>query len=142
MKQIMVLTAACLGLVSACIPDVMNTKPEVRGLAGAAPVQTLFEPASSAEATLRPRGELVVKLASNPTTGYYWSQVGGDDGIVTQLSDDYVADPAPDGVVGSGGQQVITFQAVAAGKTSLVLSYQRSPEDVAETRKIKVRVIS
>lgn len=141
MKPLTNISIVSLILLTGCIPDVYNTKPEVRGLAGAAPVQTLFEPTTNAQATLRPGGKLVVELQSNPTTGYYWSQTSGETGVLAFLTDDYVADPAPEGVVGSGGRQVITFEAVAPGRTTLVLSYQRSPQDVAETRSIKIKVI-
>lgn len=141
MKYLAIAMLAAGFTLSACIPDVMNTKPEVKGLAGAAPVQTLFEPASQTEATLRPDGQLVIRLESNPTTGYYWVQTAGDDAVITQVSDDYVADPAPEGVVGSGGMQEFVYTGVAKGKTTVTLSYQRGPEDVFETRKIKVKVI-
>ncbi len=129
-----------LGLAG-CIPDVMNTKPEVKGLAGAAPVQTLLEPENNTDITLRPGGQLVLRLESNPTTGYYWVHTGGEAAIAAQISDDYIADPAPEGVVGSGGMQEITYSGVAKGKTTIALSYQRGPEDVFEVRNIKVKVI-
>ena len=58
-----------------------------------------------------------------------------------QLSEDYYADPAPEGIVGSGGHQLFVFEALATGRSNLVLSYERSPEDVAETLTLKIRVI-
>lgn len=128
-------------LLVACIPDVMNTKPEVRGLAGAAPVQTLTNPVSGTDATLRPDGILRIVLQSNPTTGYYWVAETGDAGIVVVVSDDYVADPAPEGIVGSGGVQALVFKGMSKGKATILLSYQRSERDVAETKTIHVNVI-
>lgn len=137
------LIAATLGalMVSACIPDIMNTEPEVKGLEGAAPVQTFTDPASGTEITLRPGGKLNLKLDSNPTTGYFWYLKDIDASQVDQLSDTYNADPAPEGLVGSGGHQLFVFEALSTGKSNLVLSYERSPEDVAETLKLKIKVV-
>ena len=140
MKQLFAI-ALCAGLLTACIPDIMNTKPEVQGLEGAAPVQTFTDPKTGTEITLRPGGKLNLKLESNPTTGYYWLLQEPDTKLITLLSDDYFADPAPEGVVGSGGHQMFVFEAVATGRTSLTLSYERSPEDVFETLKLKIKVI-
>ena len=128
-------------LLAACIPDIMNTKPEVRGLAGAAPVQTLTDPVSGTDATLRPDGILRVVLQSNPTTGYYWVADTGDALAIEFVSDDYTADPAPAGVGGSGGVQTLVFKGVKKGKATISLSYQRSDRDVANTKTIRVKVI-
>lgn len=130
-----------LGLLTACIPDIMNTQPEVRGLEGAAPVQTFTDPASGTEITLRPEGKLNLELESNPTTGYYWYVRDIDASRLDQLSEAYFADPAPEGVTGSGGHQMFVFEALAPGRSTLVLSYQRHPEDVFETLKLKIKVI-
>ena len=140
MKSVIAATLGAL-MVSACIPDIMNTKPEVKGLEGAAPVQTFTDPASGTEITLRPGGKLNLKLDSNPTTGYFWYLKDIDASQVDQLSDTYNADPAPEGLVGSGGHQLFVFEALSTGKSNLVLSYERSPEDVAETLSLKIKVI-
>ncbi len=128
-------------LVTACAQDVLNTQPEVKGLESALEMQTLKEPESGVSVTLRPGGQVTVDLESNPTTGYFWYLVDGDAAVVALKSDDYLADPAPEGLTGSGGRQVFVFEGVAPGKTTLVLSYQRHEEDVFEKRKIKVKTI-
>ncbi len=140
MKHLIALTLGA-SLLAACIPDIMNTKPEVRGLEGAAPVQTFTDPESGTTVTLRPGGKLNLKLDSNPTTGYYWYLKDIDASLVDQISEGYFADPAPEGMVGSGGHQMFVFEALATGKADLVLSYERSPQDVAETLKLKIKVI-
>ena len=140
MKSVIAATFGAL-MVSACIPDIMNTKPEVQGLEGAAPVQTFTDPQSGTDITLRPGGKLNLKLDSNPTTGYFWYLKDIDASQIDQLSDEYNADPAPEGLVGSGGHQLFVFEALATGKSNLVLSYERSPEDVAETLTLKIKVI-
>ena len=140
MKHAIALLLAA-SLLSACIPDIMNTQPEVRGLEGAAPVQTFTDPESGTSVTLRPGGKLNLKLDSNPTTGYYWYLKDIDASLVDQISEGYFADPAPEGIAGSGGHQMFVFEALATGKADLVLSYERSPQDVAETLKLKIKVI-
>lgn len=140
MKSVIAATLGAL-MVTACIPDIMNTEPEVKGLEGAAPVQTFTDPASGTEITLRPGGKLNLKLDSNPTTGYFWYLKDIDASQLDELSNDYNADPAPEGLVGSGGHQLFVFEALSTGKSNLVLSYERSPEDVAETLKLKIKVI-
>lgn len=127
-------------LLVACIPDIMNTQPEVQGLEGAAPVQTFTDPASGTDITLRPGGKLELKLDSNPTTGYFWYLKDIDASKIDQLSDGYFADPAPEGLTGSGGHQMFVFEALAPGKSKLVLSYERSPQDVAENLKLNIKV--
>lgn len=103
-------------------------------------MQTLEDPRSPASVNLATGGLLTLRLDSNPSTGYYWTQTGGDDAVVTQLSDDYIADPAPEGIVGSGGTQVLVYKGVAPGTARVTLSYERSPEDVAETLILNVEV--
>lgn len=140
MKHLLLLLAP-FALLSACIPDIMNTKPEVRGLEGAAPVQTLTDPAAGEKATLRPDGLLRVKLDSNPTTGYYWQvELSGSD-AVELVSEDYVADPAPEGLVGSGGHQVFVFRALEKGNAKVSFSYERSPADIIKAKKLHIKVI-
>jgi predicted secreted protein len=140
MKRAMALILGA-GLLTACIPDIMNTQPEVRGLEGAAPVQTFTDPENGTTVTMRPGGKLNLKLDSNPTTGYYWYLKDIDASRVDQLSEDYFADPAPEGLNGSGGHQMFVFEALQIGKSDLVLSYERSPQDVAETLKLKIKVV-
>ncbi len=140
MKNLLAI-ALSAGLITACIPDIMNTQPEVRGLEGAAPVQTFADPDSGTTVTLRPGGKLNLKLDSNPTTGYYWYLKDIDASRVDQLSEDYIADPAPEGITGSGGHQLFVFEALNLGKSDLVLSYERSPQDVAETLTLKIKVV-
>lgn len=140
MKRAMALILGA-GLLTACIPDIMNTQPEVRGLEGAAPVQTFTDPENGTTVTMRPGGKLNLKLDSNPTTGYYWYLKDIDASRVDQLSEDYFSDPAPEGLTGSGGHQMFVFEALQIGKSDLVLSYERSPQDVAETLKLKIKVV-
>lgn len=138
MKRLLLVAAALT--LSACAQDVLNTNPEVRGLEGAAAVQTLTNPETGTDINVRSDGLVILQLESNPTTGYFWYLLdGSDDAVIRLISEDYVADPAPEGVTGSGGMQVFTFEGADKGKTRLNLSYQRHEADVAETLKLNVR---
>jgi predicted secreted protein len=44
-------------------------------------------------------------------------------------------------MVGTGGTQEFTFNAIRKGRTEIVLSYQRHESDVADTLNLKVKVI-
>ena len=59
-----------------------------------------------------------IVVASNPSTGYHWELVGELNGVEL-VSSEYTADEpvAP----GSGGVDVWTFTAVAAGSTQITL---------------------
>ncbi len=70
--------------------------------------------------------EVVLKLDANPTTGYDWELIEVDPAILSQVGDvDYKADSM---LIGSGGVNTYTFEAVASGSTRLKLVYRRSWE--------------
>lgn len=72
--------------------------------------------------------DLTIALESNPTTGYSW-QADYDKAMLSLLSDEYEAKSVAKGIVGSGGTQYLTFTALAAGRTSVTLTYRRSWEE-------------
>lgn len=127
-------------LMTGCAQDVLNTQPEVRGLEGAAPIQTLNDPESGTDVILRPSGKLRIELDANATTGYFWTVTQIDETKVALLTEVYESDPSPPGMVGVGGTMVFEFEAVAAGKTDLELTYQRSPQDVFETIELNIQI--
>lgn len=75
--------------------------------------------------------EFTLVLDSNPSTGYHWEFIDEPDaGVAAFVSRDYKAEEpvAP----GSGGADVWTFRAVAAGETHITLGYyppSLEPED-------------
>jgi inhibitor of cysteine peptidase len=70
--------------------------------------------------------QLVVKLGSNPTTGYGWSITQpGTPQLVALGEPVYEQDPGSQGMAGAGGTQAFTFNAEAAGETTLTLAYAR-----------------
>ena len=66
-----------------------------------------------------------VELEGNPTTGYTWVYTMSPEGILRELSNEYVPDKAGSGIVGSGGKFIFTFEAISPGETELVFSYLR-----------------
>ncbi len=73
-----------------------------------------------------------ISLAENPTTGYQWAVELSAEGILDQDGDEYMPDPAPEGMTGSGGTHTWRFAALAPGQVTLRFSLQRSWESGAE----------
>lgn len=72
--------------------------------------------------TVKPGEELLVALASNPTTGYSWAAAVSGAAVTAEGS----AYRAPSGAaLGAGGEQILAFEAVRAGTATITLSYRR-----------------
>jgi inhibitor of cysteine peptidase len=86
--------------------------------------------------------QFTITLRGNETTGYVWQMAKGTNSkIVKKISDKYTADNT--GLVGSGGDHVWTFKAVAAGETTITLNYFRpweKPVVPTKTLKYKIKV--
>lgn len=68
-------------------------------------------------------------MDANPTTGYQWELSNPvDSRYLALLSNQYVA-PSPAGRIGQSGHQVLTFQSLKAGITSIALKYCRPWDD-------------
>ena len=79
---------------------------------------------SGGTASLIPYQPLVVRLPTNPSTGYVWSYtVTGDD--VLRLDTVTGEAPAPDGMVGVPGLEVWSFRAQGTGRAVLTYIYAR-----------------
>lgn len=87
------------------------------------------DPAQSIETA--PGKDFNIVLEANPTTGYHWELVETpDSAIVEFISREYNADePA---AVGSGGLDVWTFHANAAGEAHITLGYYPPTNDPVE----------
>ena len=79
-------------------------------------------------AGMQARKTETIELEGNPTTGYTWVYSMSPEGVVAEVSNEYIPDQTAPGVVGSGGKFVFTFEAVAAGEAELVFSYLRTWE--------------
>lgn len=85
-----------------------------------------------------PNSTFSIRLESNPSTGYTWTFTSQSD--IVRLVDQRTE--APDTAkVGAPGAQVFTFEAAAAGTTSLAFTYARaapSPDDKTITYVVNV----
>lgn len=99
--------------------------------AGCARKKIYSEATSSIEAVVGEQFTIV--LAANPTTGYSWTvSRQADLAVVAPVDTDY--QPGPTSVVGAGGHQRLTYQAVGRGTTTINLDYRR-PFESATTEK-------
>jgi inhibitor of cysteine peptidase len=72
---------------------------------------------------------LIVRLPGSPTTGYQWQVAPtGISAVRLAARPQYIASPAPAGVMGGSGTFVFTFQAVQPGTGSIRLIYARPGE--------------
>jgi inhibitor of cysteine peptidase len=84
---------------------------------------------------------LEITLEGNPTTGYTWEKVEGDNAILSPQGD-YKYTPAKPLAGSGGGGFVFTFLGAAAGKTKLRLIYHRTfGENIAPVEAFEVIVI-
>ena len=80
--------------------------------------------------TMQDQKTQTIKLEGNPTTGYEWIYTMSPEGVVREVSHDYIPDANSGNLVGSGGTFVFTFEAIAEGEAVLVFSYLRKWESV------------
>lgn len=77
---------------------------------------------------------LVVSLESNPSTGYRWEVDEVDETILQQTGKTEFKSESH--LIGAPAQQIMRFEAVAAGRTSLRLVYRRPWEKTIEPVKV------
>ena len=87
--------------------------------------------ADGTQVELKVGQQLVISLESNPTTGFGWHVPFVDEGVLTQVGEvEFTQGEEAEGLVGAGGTETLTFEAVAKGTTTLTLNYDRSWEAV------------
>lgn len=107
---------------------------------GAGEMSVSIDPADGTRIELVAATAHEIKFSSNPTTGYFWTCEVDAGGSVEITGDIYIADPAPEGLVGRGGTQVFTLHVGDAGSAGITCAYARSPDDVIDRRKLAVFV--
>ena len=79
---------------------------------------------NASSVTTSPNQNFKITLESNPTTGYQWDvAVNTNANVAKFVSSDFL--PSESGLLGAGGKQVLTFQALNAGQATIVLEYAR-----------------
>lgn len=86
---------------------------------------TLTDQDNGKTITLEAGQVLVIRLQSNPTTGYVWELGEVDAGVLKQVSEVFTPPPQATDQAGAGGVDEWRFQAVGTGTTTLVLNYRR-----------------
>jgi inhibitor of cysteine peptidase len=85
---------------------------------------------------------LVIRLESNPTTGYSWQVTEIDNAMLVQDGDPaYKQSPGNDGLAGAGGEETIRFKALGSGRTTLMLGYMRPWEDLPPLQTFRIQVV-
>jgi len=82
-----------------------------------------------------------VELEGNETTGYTWIYSMDPEGVVKEVSSEYVQDSNPLGMSGVGGTFKFTFEAVAEGEAEITFSYLREWEDDPPASVVHYRAI-
>jgi inhibitor of cysteine peptidase len=79
-----------------------------------------------------------VTLESNPSTGYHWEWVAGQESIIEQVGKTEFKQPETGGppLVGAGGWEIFNFKAVSRGQMILKLVYRRPWEEGVDPLKI------
>jgi inhibitor of cysteine peptidase len=86
---------------------------------------------SGKQIELAPGDSLIVTLDSNPSTGFAWSLAGiGDETVVDEMGNEYQGSDS--GLMGAGGQEVWTFEALDKGTSTIEMQYSRSWETGVE----------
>lgn len=97
----------------------------------------VVQPGESANAmSLKVNQPLVLRLPSNPTTGFSWVLVSPLDVLQSEGAPAYEANEAPPGMVGAGGNQVWKFRALRSGEQLLRFEYRRPWEKDAAAGQI------
>jgi inhibitor of cysteine peptidase len=91
---------------------------------------------NSSKLNLKAGDSFIIRLESNPTTGYSWSLAEPLSEILQKVSNVYEPYKTDRNVVGSGGTEVWTFKAVSKGNVTLIFQYARAWEkDVPPIKK-------
>ncbi len=89
------------------------------------PDQSINEDANGQTIRLNKGDFLRVELDQNSSTGYEWLVDGIEPEKLTDMGTDYSGYSADPNLVGGGGTQLLCFQAVDAGTTTLRLIYRQ-----------------
>ena len=77
------------------------------------------------------RGDfLLVRLESNPSTGYRWEVLNNDDAVLRPLGEPQFQPSS--NLLGAGGTETFSFEAIAEGTSVLVMIYHRPFEEDEE----------
>ncbi len=135
-----IIGAATLCLVLGCAAEAWQTPSAKSPAKAGSQAVSINDEDNGKDVDLTSGGTLLVKLGSNPSTGYSWA-VAGDPSPLKLEKTSYRKNPAASKTVGAPGVQIFQFDASSAGMATLQLIYRRSWEyNVAPAKTFKVRV--
>jgi inhibitor of cysteine peptidase len=104
------------------------------------PTVTITEQDNGKDIDLTTGAVLIVKLPSNPSTGYRWS-VAGDPAPLKLERTSFSKGAPKSGALGASGISIFRLSASSAGLSNLTLLYRRSWEyNIAPAKSFSVRV--
>ena len=84
-------------------------------------------------------GDIVrVHLDGNPTTGYTWDKVAGNESIIARVGETKFEPTSK--AIGSGGKVTMFFKAMGSGDTDLKLVYRRTWESAAPAKELTYKI--
>ena len=83
---------------------------------------------------------LIVRLPSNPSTGYDWEIVRMPDFLVQVGERKFTSDAKGSGMVGVGGVTIWRFQVIGSGNGILGFAYRRPWETVPPIESVEYRL--
>lgn len=92
-------------------------------LPGLAACNSPFASGATPSDTPAPGSTVTVELEANNTTPHRWSYTMSVEGVLEEISAEYVPDPNPKGLDGVGGTQRYVFSAVGDGTVTLAFTY-------------------
>lgn len=148
-KAIVLLTLVMLTLVlvltTGCGPMEKSQQPSSQPTS--APQQVSVDASySGKQIVLAVDGTLTVTLESNPSTGFRWELTGiADPTVLAMAESNYESTQAPgqtEPLIGAGGKETWTFNALKAGTTTFSMSYQRPQQaNTSATKTFQLAVI-
>ena len=136
-----IVTLALLWLSMGITAEALQTAPSALSKVSSATV-TVTGQDNGQDVDLTTGGILIVKLKSNPSTGYSWT-VSGDPSPLRLEKTTYVKNSQSSKAVGAPGMQVLRFGVSSSGMATLTVVYRRSweyNEPPAKTFRVRVNV--
>lgn len=88
---------------------------------------TLTQADNGKSITLQVNQTVVIALNENPTTGFQWAIDSSPDPLLLLTASQYLS-PSQPGLIGGGGQRILTLQAHKAGTEKLQIKLWRAWE--------------
>jgi len=141
-RHFVIVSAAVLSLVTAGWPELPQAPSSASSTKTPSPPVTVTDHDNGNDIDLGSNEALIVKLTSNPSTGYQWTVVGDPSPLKLQKAT-YRKNAKSSQAIGAPGVQVFQFGASSAGIANLNFAYRRSWEynlPPAKTFSVRVNV--